>query len=107
MRLRDIIHRVYSEGVIQRKKGRLHRCVYNVKGPYNLWHIDTNHEIVRWYFIIIGVVDGFSRLPVVLSCTTNNKSETLLEEFTEGVRNYGVPSRGCSDKGKENILVAV
>ena len=48
------------------KKGRLHRCVYNVQGANHLWYIDTNHKLVGWYFIIVGVVDGFSRLPISL-----------------------------------------
>ena len=43
MRLRDSIHRVDEEGVRERKKGRLQRRVYNMKGPNHLWHIDTNH----------------------------------------------------------------
>ena len=68
MRLRDSIHRVDEEGVRERKKGRLQRRVYNVNGPNHLWHIDTNHKLVRWSFIIIGGIDGYSRLPVMLEC---------------------------------------
>ena len=28
--------------------------------------------LIRWYFIITGVVDGFSRLPVALDSGNNN-----------------------------------
>ena len=58
-----------------------------------------------WYFIIVGVVDGFSRLPVSLECCTNNKAETFLTCFSKGVQAYGLPCRTRSDRGKENVLV--
>ena len=106
MRLRDSIHLVDECGVLARKKGRLHRRVDNVKGPNQLWHVDTNHKLVRWNFIIVAGIDGFSRLPVMLHCTNNNKAETLLSCFVESVSDYGLPSRVRTDKGLENVAIA-
>ena len=106
MRLRDSIHRVDAEGVENRKKGRLHRRVYSVKGPNHLWHVDTNHKLVRWNFIIVGGIDGFSRLPVMLDCTNNNKADTLLSCFLDAISQYGLPSRVRTDKGLENVFIA-
>ena len=74
--VRDSIHGVDSEGVEGRKRGRLHRRVYNVQCPNALWHVDTNHKLVRRNFVIFGCVDGFSRLCVALKCLNNNKANT-------------------------------
>ena len=79
--LRDSIHRVDKAGVKDRTRGRLKRRTYNVKGPNHLWHIDTNHKLIRWCFIVFGAIDGFSRLPVSLKCTTSNKADTILSLF--------------------------
>ncbi|CAH3188341.1 unnamed protein product, partial [Porites evermanni] len=97
MRLRDSLHRV--DGL-----GRLQRRVYNVK----LWHVDTNHKLIRWNFVIVGGIDGFSRLPVMLECTDNNSTATILRCFFNliAVHEFGIPSRVRSDKGLENVCIA-
>lgn len=58
-RLREAIHRIDATGVKSRKAGRLQRRVYNVQGPNQLWHIDSNHKLVRWRFIVIGGIHWF------------------------------------------------
>ena len=105
-RIRESVHRVCKSNVAARKKGRLHKRVYNVQSPNHLWHIDTNHMLVPWYFIMVGVVDGFSRLPISLKCWANNEAETVLTCFSKGVQAYCLPSRVRSDRGRENVLVA-
>ena len=80
--------------------------MYNVKGSNHLWHIDTNHKLVKWYLIIFGAIDGCSRLPVSLERISNNKAPTVLTCFLKGVHTYGLPSRVRSDEERENVLVA-
>ena len=55
--------------------------------------------------MIHGGIDGFSRLPVYLKASNNNRAETVLECFEHAVAEYGLPSRVRSDKGGENIQV--
>lgn len=50
-------------------------------------------------------VDGFSRLPVYLSASNNNRAETVLSLFIDAVETFGLPSRVRSDKGGENYNV--
>lgn len=59
-----------------------------------------------WRFVVHGGIDGFSRLPVYLKVNTNNKAETVLENFVEAVNQFGLPNKVRSDKGGENVLVA-
>ena len=105
-RLRDSIHHVIDFGVPARKRGRIKRRVFNVKGANHLWRIDTNHKLIKWCIIIFGAIDGYSRLPVSLECINNNKATILLPCFLKGVETYGIPNRVRSDKGKDNVLVA-
>ena len=99
-RLRESLHRVDKEGISQRKRGRLQRRTYNVQGPNHLWHIDTNHKLIRWNFIIIGGIDG------MLKYSDNNKADTVLASFVNAVQEYGLPSRIRTDKGLENVGIA-
>lgn len=57
------------------------RRMYSVHGPNSLWHIDRNHKMIRWRLVIHGRIDGFSRLVTFFSCSSNNRSETVLTHF--------------------------
>ena len=76
---------------------------YSVPGPNSLWHIDGNHSLVNWGFVIHGSIDGYSRLITFLKCSCNNRKTTVADLFEEAISTYGIPSRIRTDKGGENV----
>ena len=61
----------------------------------------------RWRIIIHGGVDGYSRIPVYLQCSNNNRADTVVRLFKEAVNTYGLPSRVRCDAGRENVDVSL
>ena len=55
--------------------------------------------------MVHGCVDGFTRIPVFLACSTNNKASTVLACFMNAVAQWGLPSRVRRDRGGENVDV--
>jgi len=102
-RIRDSIHRVDPSGVRQRSIKLIQRRTYFSKGPNFVWHMDGNHKLIRWKFVIHGAVDGYSRLVTFLKCSNNNRAPTVLESFTAAVQTYGLPRKLRTDLGGENV----
>lgn len=55
--------------------------------------------------MVHGGIDGFSRIPVYLYASNNNRASTVLDLFTKAVEQYGLPSRVRCDLGGENYNV--
>ncbi|XP_014677431.1 PREDICTED: uncharacterized protein LOC106817286 [Priapulus caudatus] len=105
-RVRRAMIRINPAAVALRWGNTVQRRSYNVPSPNALWHIDGNHKLIRWRFIVHGGIDGYSRLITYLKVATNNKAETVYAAFLNAVEQYGLPSRVRMDEGVENGHVA-
>ena len=107
-------------GTRTRLKRSIRRRQYNINFPLELWHLDGNHKLInyaryfldfiivhhRWRIVIHGPIDGYSRMPVFLKCSFNNRADTVLSYFKEAIHKYGLPLRIRTDYGGENFDVA-
>ncbi|XP_052785786.1 uncharacterized protein LOC128221272 isoform X1 [Mya arenaria] len=109
-RVRSIMKAVDPLGVLVRNAlcstYRIRRRAYSVRVPKALWHVDSNHKLIRWRFIFHGGIDGYSRLPVYIMVASDNTAETAYTAFRSGTDKYGIPERVRTDKGMENIRIA-
>ena len=87
-RIRESIARVDPGNSRIRWAVVISRRAYSVAGPNSLWHIDGHHSLVTWGFVIHGGIDGFSRLIVFLKCSTNNRSDTVLDLFLTATQRF-------------------
>lgn len=105
-RIRQSIRRVDHEGLNDRRSllnRRVQRRVYSSPFPHFLWHIDGNHKLIRWKFIIHAAIDGFSRSIIYLQCSNNNEADTVLSLFVKSVEDLGLrPRKVRADLGVEN-----
>ena len=107
-RIRNSMWRADPNGMLLRSLNLhvTHRRQYSVPGPLSLWHIDGNHKLVNFGFVIHSGIDGYSRRIMFLHCSGNNKAATVLSLFLEAVEKYGLPSRVRADQGTENYDIA-
>ncbi len=106
-RVREYLYRVDPSGIEARLRRTLHRRQYSVPGPNSLWHIDGYHKLIRWRIVVHGGIDGYSRIPVYLNVSSNNRADTVFRAFSGAVSKFGLPSRVRADHGGENVLVGL
>uniref|UniRef100_A0A1X7TV99 Integrase core domain-containing protein n=1 Tax=Amphimedon queenslandica TaxID=400682 RepID=A0A1X7TV99_AMPQE len=101
-RIRDSVRRVDMIGTAMQRLTVLSRRNYSVP-RLSLYHIDSNHKLIRWKLVIHGCIDGFSRRIIYLQVSDNNRAETVLELFRDGVIRLSCV-RG--NRGGENVQLA-
>jgi hypothetical protein len=87
-RIKLCLKQIDPVGTESRKARVITRRTYQVPGPLSLVHIDGNHKLIRWKFVVHGGIDGFSRFITYLKASTNNKSRTVMELFAESVQRF-------------------
>ena len=58
-RIRASIHRFDPDRVAERKSKAVKRRVYQVSSPNDLWHVDGNHKLINWCFVVHSGIDGY------------------------------------------------
>ena len=101
-RLRAFIHRVDP---VNTTSITIRRRVYRSEGPNAVWHINSNHKLIRWRFVIHGGSDGYLRVIVHLKCADNNRAHSVVSMYTDAVNLHRLPNGVCSDLGGENVEV--
>lgn len=86
----------WSEGCAYRRYDRI-SCNILLVLTESIFHLN------RWRIVIHGGIDGFSRIPLYLKTSNNNKASRVLSCFREAVSEYGLPSRIRPDKGGETV----
>ena len=105
VRLRASIHRVDPVNTRLRRSLTIRRRVYSSRGPNSVWHINGNHKLIRWRYVIHGGVDSYSRMIVYLKCADNNRANTVFSAYRDATQLHGLPNCVCSDFGGENMNV--
>ncbi|KAH0828758.1 hypothetical protein J3R83DRAFT_3183, partial [Lanmaoa asiatica] len=49
-------------GQLIRSRAVIQRQVYEASESNYVWHIDGHHKLIRWGFIIHGIIDGFCQM---------------------------------------------
>ena len=100
--------RIDPEGILLRtmQLNLVKRRHYSVPSLLSLLHLDGNHKIIRWGFVIYGCIDGYSRRLVFLKASTNNKANTVFTLFMDAVEKFLLPQRVRGDQGVKNVDVA-
>ena len=60
-RLRASIHHI-DPHASENRRAAIRRRTYSVPSPNSVWHLDGNHILIRWRFVVHGGIDGYSRL---------------------------------------------
>ncbi|KAJ8303145.1 hypothetical protein KUTeg_019541 [Tegillarca granosa] len=95
------------DGILSRKRKRLHRRQYVSNGPDYVWHVDSYDKLKPYGIAINGCIDGYSRNIIWLEAnTTNSDPKVISNYYIKAVqRRKGCPQRVRADMGTENTYI--
>ncbi|KAK3099017.1 hypothetical protein FSP39_025318 [Pinctada imbricata] len=106
---RDTVYHLLSildpEGIVKRKRKRLHRRQYFSRGPDYVWHVDSYDKLKPYGIAINGCIDGYSRNIIWLEANiTNSDPSVIADYYIQAVKQRkGCPQRIRADMGTENV----
>ena len=105
--VRFVMQQLNPDGMTIRRRHRLVRRTYSVKGPNCIWHVDGYDKLKPYGICISGCVDGYSRKVLWLRAgTTNNDPAVVAGYFVEAIERFGgCPQKVRTDFGTENVTV--
>ncbi|KAG8913221.1 hypothetical protein FRC01_004663 [Tulasnella sp. 417] len=92
-RVQDSIKRTDSAGQSVRRYRTITRRTYRVSRPNYLWHMDGYHKLIRYGFVIHGIIDGYCRTIMSLRVSTNNRASTVLKFFKAATEERGIKAQ--------------
>nr|XP_018913530.1 PREDICTED: uncharacterized protein LOC109041600 [Bemisia tabaci] len=104
-RVKDNLRQANPAATLLRRRQKIIRRKFKVKGANYLWSMDSNHKLIHYRIVIHGCVDGFSRKIIYLNAASDNTADTVLQMFYKGMEENGIPVRVRGDKGSENARV--
>jgi hypothetical protein len=105
--VRKILTFIDPGGVDARRRRRLRRREYRVKGPNYLWHIDGWDKLKAYGLCVHGCIDGFSRRILWIKvAATNHDPFVICSYFANFCKTvHGIPHKIRADCGTENVNV--
>lgn len=100
----QILRYLDKEGVVMRKRRRLHRRNYINPGPNFSWHMDGYDKLKPFGFPIHGCIDGYSRRILWLEVGSTNNNPVLIAQYyvQTAVKLGCIPCVIRADRGNEN-----
>ena len=105
--VRNLLQIIDQEGVLLRKRNRLHRRLYYNLGPNFMWHVDSYDKLKPYGICINGAIDGFSRYVIWLEVYKTSSDPRIIGGYflSSVINKCGCPKKVRADLGTENGTV--
>ena len=71
-----------------------------------VWNLDTACKLIKYKFVVSGIIDGHSRKVVWLKYSSNNRVENACDLFLKAARDHVIPFQGRGYMYSENKLLS-